>query len=76
MGFLDLAGESGPSRGNIGLLKQEISIESHFVFPSLRAHLDDVCVCMPVHALTHLPVPVSWGKGANSLAAPGVLGAR
>lgn len=67
MGFLELAGESGAS---IGLLEQEISIETQFGFPSLRAPLDDVFV----HVLTHLLV--SWDKGALSLAALGALGAR
>lgn len=33
--------------GPVGLLKQEISIETCFGFPSLPA----LCVCMPVHAL-------------------------
>ena len=37
----------------------------------MSALLDDVCVCMPVRALTHFPVPASWGKGAISVAVLG-----
>lgn len=67
MGFLDLAGKSGARRGDVGLLRPEISIETHF-FPSLPAFLDDV----HVHACAcpHLP------PSASSPAPPGAPGAR
>lgn len=72
MGFLDLAGESGASRGDIGLLKQEIAIETHFVFSAPRALLDDVC--MHASVCPHPPPCVLGGRSPCSSWSAGCQG--